>query len=117
MDSCGYSFVIMIKGLADLVRGLILPIKGTFEKKRMNYIHQYHTYGTTVKKKLFAENRKERYFHIYYRPSNEAAEIEQMEKSLEKMDAFLRKHRNEAIEVGRGYQSITSRTMMRRAGP
>lgn len=102
MDSCGYSFVIMAKGLADLVRGLILPIKGTFEKKRMNYIHQYHTYGTTVKKKLFGEDRKERYFHIYYRPSKEAAEIEQMEKRLEKMDAFLRKHRNEAIEVGPG---------------
>lgn len=100
MDACGYSFVIMVKGMADFVKELILSVKGTFEKKRVNYIHQYHTYGTTVKKKLFETDEKERYFHIYYRSSKEAAEIENMEKQLEKMDSFLRKHRNEAIEVG-----------------
>lgn len=102
MDSCGYSFVIMVKGMADFVKEPILSVKGTFEKKRMNYIHQYHTYGTTVKRELFGTDERERYFHIYYKSSKEAAEIEQMEKRLEKMDAFMKKHRNEAVDVGPG---------------
>lgn len=102
MDSCGYSFVIMVKGMGDFVREMILSVKGSFEKKRVNYIHQYHTYGTTVKRKLFVTDEKDRYFHIYYRPSKEAAEIEQMEKRLEKMAAFMKRHRNEVVEVGPG---------------
>jgi len=105
MDSCGYNFVIMVKGMADLVKDLILSVKGTFETKRVGYIHQYHTYGTTVKKKLFETDEKDRYFHIYYRATKEAAEIEEMEKRLEKMDAYLTRHRNEVIkEVGPGIE-------------
>lgn len=100
MDLCGHSFVIMVKGMACFVRDLIMSNKGTFEKKRANYIHQYHTYGATIKRKLYETDEKDRYFHIYYRPAKEAAEIEQMEKRLEKMDAFMKKHRNEVIEVG-----------------
>lgn len=102
MDDCGYSFVIMVKGMADLVKHLILSVKGTFEKKRVNYIHQYHTYGTTVRTKLYETDKKERYFHIYYRPSKEAAEIEAMEKKLEKMEAFMDRHRNQIVDIGPG---------------
>lgn len=34
MDSCGYDFVIMIKGMASLVSRLVLENKGSFENDR-----------------------------------------------------------------------------------
>ena len=35
MDKCGYSFVIMVKGMTSLVNELVLEHKGTFESKRV----------------------------------------------------------------------------------
>lgn len=49
MDQCGYSFVIMVRGMATLVNELILKHKGTFEKKRIHNISDYRVYGITVK--------------------------------------------------------------------
>ena len=45
MDKCGYSFVIMVKGMSALVNELILENKGTFENKRVNNIYEYGVYG------------------------------------------------------------------------
>ena len=51
MDKCGYSFVIMVKGMSALVNELILENKGTFENKRVNNIYEYGVYGKTIRHK------------------------------------------------------------------
>ena len=74
MDKCGYSFVIMVKGMSALVNELILENKGTFENKRINNIYEYGVYGKTIRHKLYASDKKERYFHLYHSISKESAE-------------------------------------------
>lgn len=75
MDECGYSFVIMVKGMKSFVKDLITEVSGTFEKKRSKFIREYNVYGTTVRKKRYLTDRKERYFHVYY--SSTRASIEE----------------------------------------
>ena len=61
MDKHGYSFVIMVKGMQELVNELVLKHKGTFENKWMKHIEEYDVYGTTVKRRMYETDEKERY--------------------------------------------------------
>lgn len=65
MDESGYDFVIMVKGMKKLVREVVLQTKGTFEEDRRNSIRTYIVSGTTVKRRLYADDKKERYIHIF----------------------------------------------------
>jgi hypothetical protein len=56
MDSCGYDFVIMIKGMKSFVSEVILENKGKFENIRAYGIRQYKAFGMTVKKRLYASD-------------------------------------------------------------
>lgn len=100
MDQCGYSFVIMVKGRKKLVQDVITELKGTFEKKRANLISEFEIYGTTVKRKIFESDKKERYFHIYYSLSKESFETSQLEAKLKQMALFMKKHQNERRTFG-----------------
>jgi transposase len=64
MDSHKYPFVIMVKGMASFVNGLILNHKGEFENKWKNHIDDYDVYGTTLIGKLYEDDGSNRYFHI-----------------------------------------------------
>ena len=98
MDECGYSFIIVLKGYKSLARELILEKKGTFEKKRSCYIREEGVAGTTIKRKMFETDKKERYFHLYYSISRENRERNDLEENLKKMaDAMKR-------QEGREYQ-------------
>jgi len=66
MDQCGYDFAIMVKGMAPLVNEIVLENKGRFENDRDCNIRRYGVFGTTEKRRLYATDAKERYFHIYY---------------------------------------------------
>ena len=66
MDSHGFDFIIMVKGMRRLVNELILRVKGSFEEKRANSIRSYKVSGTTVKALLYADDDRERYFHIFF---------------------------------------------------
>jgi transposase len=104
MDQYGYSFVIMVKGMASFVNQLILENKGKFESKRINNINEYRVYGMTVKKKLYETDEKDRYFHIYHSSSKESAEREVIESKIEKMTKFLIKYSNTVREFGAGFE-------------
>ena len=103
MDKCGYSFVIMIKGMADLVSSLILEHKGSFENKRVCDMDGFGVYGKTVKQKLFESDETERYFHIYHSISKEASERNVFEDDLKKMKKYMADHQNEEISFGPRY--------------
>ena len=90
MDAYGYSFVIMVKGMADLVNSLVLKNKGTFEEERKYSIRKHHVYGVTVKDKLYPDDEKDRYFHIYHSTGKEHGEKEELEETLDRMGRYLK---------------------------
>lgn len=104
MDSCGYDFVIMVKGMASFVRDLILANKGKFENSRDCSIREYKTYGMTIRKQLYATDQKDRYFHLYYSSQKEYAEREQLETKVERMAAYLKKQEGKAVTIGEVYK-------------
>lgn len=104
MDKCGYSFVIMVRGIASLVNELVLEHKGTFESKRVNNIYEYGVYGKTVKHRLYAGDKNERYFHLYHSISKESAERAGIENRLNQMTLYLKKYQNKVKEFGPGFE-------------
>ena len=86
----------MVKGMASLVNELVLEHKGTFESKRVNNIYEYGVYGKTVKHRLYAGDKKERYFHLYHSISKESAERAGIENRLNQMTLYLKKYQNKA---------------------
>lgn len=104
LDECGYSFVIMAKGMASFISELILENRGTFENKRACDMNAYGVYGKTVQRTLFEGDGKKRYIHIYHSISKEATERENFEESLRERTALLMSHQNEVVEFGTAYE-------------
>jgi len=104
MDECGYDFVIMVKGMADFVNEMVYERKGTFENKRACSIREYQTYGTTIKKKLYASDETDRYFHIFHSVLKEASEREQVEARIERMERYLKKQEGKKVEFSDTYR-------------
>ena len=104
MDENGYGFVIMVKGMKSLVSDLILQVQGSFENDRRNSIRSYKVSGTTVRRKLFATDKKDRCFHIYYDGGKKAAEREKFEYKIDRMAKKLKECMGEPIRPGGDYQ-------------
>ncbi|MBQ9867085.1 MAG: transposase [Lachnospiraceae bacterium] len=104
MEDNRYAFVIMVKGRKELVSSLIEDNLGTFETKRSCSIRAYRVYGKTVTSRLYEDDKKDRYFHIYFNPSKQAAEREHLEQTWDKMTTFLDKHLGEVLTLGKTYR-------------
>ena len=89
MDDNGYSFVMMVKGCADLVRSLVTEVLGTFENKRQCNIRPFKVYGTTIPAKLFQDDKQYRYFHIFYDDARGCRGREELDANIEKLAKFL----------------------------
>lgn len=104
MDRCNYDFVIMVKGKASFVNGLIMDHKGEFETNRNCAIKAFRTYGMTVCDKLYADDIKDRYFHIYHKVNRESAERAQLENDLQRMEEMMNKSKGKDIDFGKKYE-------------
>ena len=104
LDECGYSFVIMAKGMSSFISDLILENKGTFDNKRSCDMNAYGVYGKTVQRTLFEGDEKKRYIHIYHSISKDADEREHFENALRERTALLMSHQNETVEFGSAYE-------------
>lgn len=104
MDDNGYDFVIMVKGMKKLVREVVLQAKGTFEEDRRNSIRTYKVSGTTIKRRLYADDDRERYIHIFYDDSKKKAEREKFEDKIDRMGKKLQECMGEPIRPGGEYQ-------------
>ena len=105
IEDNGYSFVMMLKGKADLVQRWILENKGSFETSRSHNIAAYETYGKTIEKRLFATDKKTRYIHLYHSSSLEARERSEVESKINKLTSFLRGHINKFKDFGTGMET------------
>ena len=66
-----------MKGMKELVKSLVLEVKGTFEEDRRYSIREYRVSGITVKRQLYPSDEKERYFHIFYNGRKKAVNMKQ----------------------------------------
>ena len=96
----GYSYIIMMKGMASFISPIILGLAGTFEKKRTCFIDEYEVYGTSIKKKLYVTDEKESYIHVYHSVYKEGSERSNFEKKLRQMKSVMDKHVGEVCEFG-----------------
>lgn len=103
MDKCGYDFVIMMKGMKELVKSLVLEVKGTFEEDRRYSIRDYRVSGITVKRQLYPSDEKERYFHVFYNDRKKSSEHEAIEAKIDRMAECLHKHEGTKYEVTGGF--------------
>lgn len=104
IDENDYSFIIMCKGCKALVSSLVLENYGKFETKRESAIRSYKVYGTTVTGRLYEDDTRDRFFHIFYNPSKQAAEREHLEQRIEKLRQFLDKRIGKDDKFGKTYQ-------------
>lgn len=104
MDKCGYEFVIMMKGMKELVRELILQVKGSFEDNREYSIRDWKVSGITVKQPLYPSDKQDRYFHIYYNDRKKGSEREKVESKIDRMSSFLQEHEGKKLVLGKVFQ-------------
>ena len=103
MESEGYAFIMMVKGQKELVSSLVLEHRDTFETDRDCNIRSYRVYGKTVKAKLYEDDSADRFFHIYFDPSKQAAERELLELHLDRFKQYMDKHMGQAVSLGKTY--------------
>lgn len=89
IDQHGYSFLIMVKGMKDLVRSAVLDHRGTFESSRAKYIEQYDLYGITMETKLFDNEEKRRHLHIYYSDGSAYSEKQELKQKIKRLKGYL----------------------------
>jgi hypothetical protein len=104
MDSCGYDFVIMVKGTKALVNKLVEECKGTFEESRPHSIRGYGISGTTMKSRLFPSDEKERFFHIYHSSEKYAFERAALEARIDRMAKYLRGQEGKPVKIDKSFE-------------
>lgn len=103
MERGHYAFIIMVKGQKELVSSLVLEHRDTFETSRDCNIRSYRGYGKTVKARLYEDDTADRFFHIYFDPSKQAAEREMLELHLDKYKLYMDKHLGQTITLSKTY--------------
>lgn len=104
LESRGYEFIIMVKGMKDLVSSIVESKRGSFETSQSYSIRSYKAYGTTVVSHLFADDAKDRYLHIYFNPLRQAKEREKLEARLETMEKIIKANIGNFVTIGSGYK-------------
>lgn len=99
LDAARFGFVLMFKGMSKLVSKLVLSVRGTFECRSDCEIRGYRTFGVTVRSNLFADDTRERFFHIYYSSARSNAEREAVEFRMERMAEYLKRNEGGKIAV------------------
>ena len=79
MEKNGYSFLIMVKGMKDFIREIVIENQGSLENSRGKYIDRYDLYGTTVRRLLYEGDTKKRNIHIYYSDGKAYGEKQEMD--------------------------------------
>lgn len=99
MDSCGYSFIIMMKGMKKLVKQLVIHNKGTFEDKRENSIKGHNVHGITVPGHLYDSDDRIRYFHIFYDDFKKSGEKARIEDRIDRYADYLDRHEGTHVNL------------------
>lgn len=66
LEEHGYSFIMMAKGNALFIRDSIDEARAIFETNSSYYIAEKNLYGITIKRKLYSDDSRERYIHVFW---------------------------------------------------
>lgn len=111
LDDNEYEFIIMMKGKKDLVSEEVLNIKGSFEADWDNLNTKYSIFGTTIKRKLYEDDSKDRYMHIYFNHNLEAQERSKILNKVMQLQENLEKRIGMKIENPKTYEKYFNLTM------
>jgi len=100
MDSNGFSFIIMVKGIKDFISDMVRKHKGSFENDWSNQIEEFEVYGKTVHTFVYTGDTKKRYVHIYYSAAKAAGERARFEEKIHEMQNFLNQYKDTDREFG-----------------
>ena len=89
MEKNGYSFLIMVKGMKDFIREIVIENQGSFENSRGKYIDRYDLYGTTVRHLLYEGDAKKRNIHIYYSDEKAYGEKQEIKQKIRRLKKYL----------------------------
>ena len=89
MEKNGYSFLIMVKGMKDFIREIVIENQGSFENSRGKYIDRYDLYGTTVRRLLYEGDAKKRNIHIYYSDGKAYGEKQEIKQKIRRLKKYL----------------------------
>lgn len=103
MDEKGFAFVMMVKGCKRVVSSVVDELRGTFEHRRACVLPGHLVSGTTVERKLFEDDTRTRYLHVYFSADRMADESRQLEMQLDQMKALYRKSIGKKIEFSRAH--------------
>lgn len=104
MDSKEYHFLIMAKGNAKFIRSLVEEAMGTFEVERKFLIRKFMIQGTTIVRKVFPDDirDKPRYVHVYYDETRATIERRNLELAILKWEKALSKCIGKQVKKGIG---------------
>lgn len=91
MDNNNYSFIMMAKGNANFVKDNINLARENFEKDSSYFMPNRNLYGITIKSKLYSDDNKDRYIHIYWDKRRAGDEEVRVLNSLSAMEEDLKK--------------------------
>ena len=103
LRDCKFDYVIMVKGMASFVHNQIEENKGKFELKRANLISEYSTYGMTIESKLYEDDTKNSYFHLFFKDERRNAEIRELENRLRLMASTMDECKGKAVTLPKAY--------------
>lgn len=100
MDANNFEFIMMVKGCKALVAELVDRLHGTFENRVDASLREHCISGTTEKMKLFPEDSRERYFHVFFNPMKMATERRDIENALTQMQKNFDQWVGREVEFG-----------------
>lgn len=89
MDQMGYGFLIMVKGMKNFIREIILENMGSFENKRNRYNDRFDVYGTTIERRLLDGEKQKRFIHIFYSDGRAYGEKQEIKQRGKRLKAYL----------------------------
>lgn len=91
-DAMDVGVIIMAKGKEDFFGAIVDSVKGSFEGKYDKKMGGWNTYGTTVVRKIFDSDTRERYIHVYYNMNKAAAEEAAFYNRLKEYEDDIKNH-------------------------
>jgi len=89
-DGNGYEFIMMVKGNAKFVQKVMEEVRLSLRLNTKNYLPGHYVSGITKEMKLYKNDKKNRYVHVYYSDERAAQErtkyLEQLEKQKQALD-------------------------------